>query len=321
MSRLTSPEYLLNQSWRLAVVSTVATQCEVKRPIPRLTYPPFTLQLQSLRKEKRASSPRNTATDQRDYTGLVGVLVGRTGFVGSHLARAYEFEQQVHRADITSILGLSTDLLVCAGLPAQKWRANRDFTTDWSNMAGLAQVLTTVQAKCAVLISTIDVYQPAVDVDETSAPRLDGGEAYGTHRAWFEAFFQARFPHALVLRLPALFAADVRKNLVHDLLHDRADQLAGMNPASTFQWFDVSQTWAVIKRAWDEGITLLNVSSEPVTAQDVADLFCVELMAQTPPVAYDMRSIHAEDLGGHDGYLFTSTTVLNGIASLRGDAP
>lgn len=248
---------------------------------------------------------------------LVSVLVGCTGFVGGHLARQHGFAQQVHRSDITAIAGLDTDLIVCAGLPAEKWRANKEPLEDWENMAALAQVLTSVTAKRAVLISTIDVYQPASAVDENSPPNFNGAGAYGAHRAWFEAFFLAHFSNALVLRLPALYAPDVRKNLVHDLLHNKADQWAGVSPASTFQYFDASLTWAVIERALGEGITLLNVSSEPVSAQAVANLFGVRLTAKNSPVRYDMRSIHADTFGGRHGYLFTAESVLEGIGSLR----
>ena len=249
----------------------------------------------------------------------MGVLIGSTGFIGGHLTRAHHFDQRVHRSDLTSITGLSTDLLVCAGLPAEKWKANRDPAADWANMAELAQVLATVRAERAVLISTVDVYQPAMDVDEATVPQFNGPSPYGAHRAWFEAFFRVQFPETLVLRLPALFASDVRKNLVHDLLHGKADQLAGVNPTSTFQWFDATQTWGAIERAWAEGISLLNITSEPVTAQAVADLFGVRHTAQTLPATDDMRSIHAQALGGRDGYLFTATSVLGGISSLRKD--
>lgn len=245
-------------------------------------------------------------------------MIGSTGFVGTHLARQHAFEQQVHRSDITSIAGLNTDLLVCAGLPAEKWRANQDPGADWANMVALTQVLASVHADRAVLVSTIDVYQPAVGVDETTPVQYDGAGTYGAHRAWFEAFFRSHFPNALVLRLPALYATDVRKNLVHDLLHGKADQWAGVNPASTFQFFDTTQTWAMIERARAAGIALLNVTSEPVSAQAVADLFGVRLTAQTAPVQYNVQSVHAEALGGRDGYLFTAESVLEGIGALHG---
>lgn len=247
----------------------------------------------------------------------MAVLVGSTGFVGCHLARKHEFELAVHRSDVASITGLSTDLLVCAGLPAAKWRANQHPAEDWANMALLTQVLASVRAERGVLISTIDVYQPAVGVDETNAPQFNGAGAYGSHRAWFEAFFQSHFPDALVLRLPALYASDVRKNLVHDLLHEKYDQLALVNPSSTFQFFDATKTWTMIEGAWAAGITLLNITSEPVSAQAVANLFGVSLNGKSPPIDYDMRSVHAQSFDGVGGYLFTAEAVLDGISSLR----
>jgi nucleoside-diphosphate-sugar epimerase len=247
----------------------------------------------------------------------MATLVGSTGFVGTHLARSHDFTIQVHRPDVQTLVGLRTDLLVCSGLPAEKWRANQESDADWANMSGLAQVLATVRADSAVLISTIDVYQPAVGVDEDDPAHLDGSGAYGAHRAWFEAFFRSRFPNALIIRLPGLFAPDVRKNLVHDLIHGRADQLERVNPESTFQFFDVTRTWSVIERAWAAGITLLNVTSEPVTTQAVADLFGVRLSADTDAAQYDMRSVHADTFGGKDGYLYNAATVLEGIGALR----
>jgi len=247
----------------------------------------------------------------------VATLVGSTGFVGGHIAQAHQFDVHVHRPNVSIIEGAHTNLLVCAGLPSEKWRANKYPEADWGNMVDLAQILATVHADRAVLISTIDVYQPAVDVDERDPPDYNGQEAYGFHRAWFETFFQSHFRGALVIRLPALFAADVRKNLIHDLLHGKEDQWAHVNPASTFQFFDATETWSIIEMAWSAGINLLNVASEPVTAQQVASLFGVTLTAQTPQVEYNMQSVHADQLGGKDGYIFTAQSVLDEIVALR----
>lgn len=247
----------------------------------------------------------------------MSLLIGNTGFVGCHLKRSHSFDVQVHRPNVRTVVGLNTDLLVCAGLPAEKWRANQDAVADWANMAELAEVLSTVQADRAVLLSTIDVYQPAVEVDENDPAQLNGHSAYGTHRAWFEAFFRSRFPRSLILRLPGLFAPDVRKNLIHDLLHGKTDQWARVNRDSTFQFFDVTRTWALTMAAWDSGIHLLNVTSEPVTAQAVADLFGVQLSAEGNAAEYDMRSVHAATFGGQNGYLYSSEAVLAGIDALR----
>lgn len=251
---------------------------------------------------------------------MVDALIGSTGFVGSQLLGMHGFDLAVHRPDVARLRGRDLDLLVCAGLPAAKWQANADPAADWDNMTGLAATLATVSAQRAVLISTIDVYQPAVGVDESTPATFDGQGAYGTHRAWFESFFQATFPGALVLRLPGLYGPGLRKNLVFDLLHGRTDQYAGMNPASRFQFFDTTGLWQVIETAWEHKIGLLNVSSEPVTASAIAEVFGVALHGDGPQAAYDMRSRHAAQFGGRDGYLYSRESVLAGIDALRGGA-
>lgn len=244
-------------------------------------------------------------------------LVGSTGFVGGHVRRSHSFDLEVHRPNIGDLAHRDVDLLVCAGLPAEKWRVSQDPAADWRNMAHLAQTLATVTATRAVLISTIDVYQPPKAVDETDPANFDAAGAYGAHRAWFEAFFASRFDNCTILRLPGLFASDLRKNLIYDLLHGRADQWQSMNPRSHFQFFDTSRTWEMCQWAQDHEIDVLNVSSEPVSAQQVADVFGVRLTGESPAADYDMRSIHAAAFGGRDGYLFDAETVLRAIADLR----
>jgi nucleoside-diphosphate-sugar epimerase len=243
--------------------------------------------------------------------------VGSTGFVGGHLARGREFSLAVHRSDLHRLAGAATDLLVCAGLPAEKWRANAEPQGDWANMADLAQTLATVRASRVVLVSTVDVYEKPQQVDEVDSPTFNAAPGYGAHRAWFETFVQARFDDVLVLRLPGLYAPDVRKNLVHDLLHGKVDQWQKVDAGSTFQFFDVTRIWEIIERAWQQHLTLLNVACEPVSAASVAAVFGERLVATGTPVHYDMRSIHAPAFGGTDGYLIDAPSALEGIAALR----
>jgi nucleoside-diphosphate-sugar epimerase len=247
----------------------------------------------------------------------VAILIGNTGFVGGHLSEGFTFTDFFHRENIESITGHDTELLVCAGLPAEKWRANNDPCSDWKNMATLAHSLLEVRARRAVLISTIDVFQPCIGVDETSSPLLVGGEAYGAHRSWFEVFFKSQFKESLVLRLPALFGPNLKKNLVFDLLHERTDQYQNINPNTTFQFFDVTKLWDVIRIAWQNKISILNVTSEPVSAQEIALLFEASLGSSSPPKHYDMKSMYAPLFGGKNGYLYGKEEVLGGIQDLR----
>jgi hypothetical protein len=253
------------------------------------------------------------------YDSNVSVLIGSTGFVGGHIRGHQPFDLQVHRPDVGRIRDLRTDLLVCAGLPAEKWRANNSPDEDFENVCTLAELLCSTRAEQAVLVSTVDVFQPATNVSEETPPNFNGPSAYGRHRAWFEAFFRSQFPDSLIVRLPGLFASDVRKNLIHDLLHNKQDQYASVNPASTFQFFNANYTWQVISTGLEARLKVLNVASEPVLAQEVADLFGKNLEGTAPEVHYDMRSIHADRFGGKDGYQFERTSILAGISALRSE--
>ena len=247
----------------------------------------------------------------------MSALIGSTGFVGGHLQKGFEFTRTYNRANISEIQGLETDLLICAGLPAEKWKANMDPESDWSNMANLAQKISSVSADKAVLISTIDVYQPAIDVTEDDKPDYIGEGAYGRNRAWFEAFFASQFSNAIIIRLPGLFSSNLKKNLIYDLINNRFDQICNVHPESKFQFYDIESIWKIIHTCQENNISLLNVATEPVSAQEVANIFDIELTAFNGKIEYCMKSKYSGVFKGKDGFLQNKLEVLNGISKLR----
>lgn len=240
----------------------------------------------------------------------MSALIGSTGFVGRHLQKHLGFTHKFNRSNIAEIQGLDTNLLICAGLPAEKWIANNNPESDWYNMASLAQNLSNVKAEKAILISTIDVYQPPLNVTESQPPTLIGSGAYGQNRAWFELFFRNQFPNASIIRLPGLFGEGLKKNLVFDLINNNLEILANINPESEFQYFDLSRIWEVIEVSLEFEINLLNVTSEPIKAGEIADIAEFRLNGNQPPIKYDVQSIHYSKFNGTKGYLFTKETVL-----------
>ena len=245
------------------------------------------------------------------------ILVGSTGFVGSTLNQQRPFDLGVHRPTVAEIENQEASLLVCAGLPAAKYLANQQPTEDWDNVCKLAASLSTVIAKQFVLISTVDVYQPPVDVDETVPPALHGAEAYGRNRSWFEQFVAARFADFRIIRLPGLLGSGLRKNLVYDLLEGREEQWRNANGRSQFQFFNVDVLWPLIDQVLASDVRILNVSAEPITAQAVADQFDVELGSDGREVRYNMTSIHADQFGGAEGYLVSAADQLSAIQHLK----
>ena len=247
----------------------------------------------------------------------MSALIGFTGFVGGHLQKSFSFEEKYNRSNVAEIQGLDTDLLVCAGLPAEKWIANRDPEADWLNMAQLAQLVSTVKAEKAILISTIDVFQPAIDVTESNQPDLIGGEAYGRNRAWFESVFKSTFSNSLIIRLPGLFGTDLKKNLIFDLLNEREEQYKSVDEGSKFQFFDMTLLSKVIAVGLDNKLSEINVATEPLTGQEIANIFDVRLNNGLKQINYRMKSRFDYLFGGKNGYLYGKDEVIAGISKLR----
>lgn len=244
---------------------------------------------------------------------MADALVGYSGFVGGTLLRQRPFDSLYRSTNIADIGGNTFDLLVCAGAPAEKWRANKEPEADRASIARLIDALSTVRAREVVLISTVDVYPVPVEVDEHTPFDPGTGHAYGRHRLELEQFMQAHFD-ATVIRLPGLFGRGLKKNVIFDLLHD--NQVYKVNPAAQFQFYDLSQLWGDIATARAAGIRLVNFATEPTAVSDVAKVaFGVELHPQssgTPP-RYDVRSCHASVFGGAGGYLRTGAEVLDSL--------
>ena len=127
-------------------------------------------------------------------------LIGYTGFVGSNLLRQMSFKDLYHSKNIEELGGKSYDLLVCAGAPAEKWKANQDPGKDLENIRRLMDCLGRAKARKIILISTVDVYPVPCGVDEDS--RIDPvlANAYGGRESlcFFKALALVSKSHSMV---------------------------------------------------------------------------------------------------------------------------
>ena len=129
-------------------------------------------------------------------------LVGYTGFVGSNLAAAHTFTEQYNSKNITQAYDTRPDLLVYAGVRAEKFLANRAPEQDLETVRGAFENIQNIRPKRLVLISTIDVYGRPVGVDEDTSIETEGLQAYGANRYQLEQWVREEYPQALILRLP-----------------------------------------------------------------------------------------------------------------------
>ena len=94
--------------------------------------------------------------------------------------------------------------------------------------------------------------------------------------------------------------------------------LAFTDSRSRYQFYNLGRLWQDIRKALDAGLTLLNLTTPPVTAAAVytavtGGSWHNEL--NKPPFDYDLRSRHAQLLGGQDGYLCTEAEELADICA------
>jgi hypothetical protein len=239
-------------------------------------------------------------------------LIGHTGFVGSTLKRDESFSHLFNSGNFNEMREQRFDEVVCAGIAAVKWKANKEPELDWQGIQALLDVLAEVDAERFTLISTVDVYpDPSQPLDERFDIPAEAGQPYGRHRLAAERFVQEHFAQTLVVRLPALFGRGLKKNVIFDLL--TANQTDKINLAGVFQWYPLSRLSADIARAREAGLSLANLFPEPVpTERIIAELFpgAVVGAAVQPAPYYRLGTAHAEVFGGQGRSIMDADAVL-----------
>jgi len=242
-------------------------------------------------------------------------LIGNTGFVGGNLAAHIAVDAGYNSRNIQEIEGKRFDTVYCAGLPAAKWLANKEPEQDRATVATLASHLRKVRARRFVLISTIDVYaEPGSGVNETHDCAAEENHAYGRHRLEFEHFVASQFDNHLILRLPALFGAGLKKNVIFDLMNDNCLEM--INPESRFQWYGLDRLPRDIAAASVAGLQVANLMTEPVTTRAISERFFPGKEVGTKPspgASYDICTAYADIFGGTDRYIQSAAEVLDDI--------
>ena len=241
-------------------------------------------------------------------------LIGYSGFVGGNLLRQHSFDACFNSQNIDQIAGRGFDLVVCAGARAEKWKANADPGADLDNIERLTRALEQVNAGKVVLISTVDVFNNPVDVDEESPTPTAGLNAYGRHRRRLEQIVAGRFD-ALIVRLVGLFGPGLKKNIIYDFLHD--NNVAAIDSRGVFQFYDINRLWGDVELALDNELSLVHLPTEPVSVADVARAaFGTDFTNEvTPaPARYDIHTRYGPLFGGSGPYIDDKRDTLERIA-------
>lgn len=146
-------------------------------------------------------------------------LVGYTGFVGSNICLKGNFDAKYNSQNIESAYGTNPELLVYAGLRAEKYLANQMPDKDMELIYEAEKNIERINPKKLVLISTIDVFSEPMGVDETSEVNVENLAAYGYNRYKLELWVREKYPDALIIRLPGLFGKNIKKNFIYDYMN------------------------------------------------------------------------------------------------------
>ena len=149
----------------------------------------------------------------------MNILVGYTGFVGSNIYAKGDFDAVYNSKNITEAYGTNPDLLVYAGLRAEKYLANNEPEKDMQLIIEAEQNIERINPKRLVLISTIDVFKNPVAVDEDSRVDEMNLHPYGLNRYRLELWVRERYPDALIVRLPGLYGMNIKKNFIYDYIN------------------------------------------------------------------------------------------------------
>lgn len=242
-------------------------------------------------------------------------LLGYSGFVGANLLAQARFDDLYRSTNIHEIRGKKYGVLVCAGVPAVKWQANKFPEEDHANIERLLEHLVTVDVDKFVLISTVDVYPVTTGVDESFDCSSVPNHPYGTHRLYLEQKLASIFGQLYTLRLPGLFGAGLKKNVIYDLLHDNC--LAAINPDSVFQYYDLSGLWSDIGIVLSQELPLVNLVTEPIATRTLLDRFFAgkQVGAEAgKPGCYQISTRYAQAFGKDGEYRFNSAEVLDQLA-------
>lgn len=159
-------------------------------------------------------------------------LIGHTGFIGSILKSNLKNYKLFNSKNINSIRKKNFKEIICAGLPASKWKANKNPNKDTVNLNYLMRNLVSIKSDLFILISTIDVHNDR--------------ETYGKNRKKLEIFIKKKFSDYLIIRLPAVFGKGIKKNILYDLLNN--NQISKINKDDKYQWFDLSFLYKEIQK-------------------------------------------------------------------------
>lgn len=242
-------------------------------------------------------------------------LIGYSGFVGTTLLKQTIFSELFRSTNIADIEGKNFNMVVCAGVSAQKWLANQEPEDDFNAIQKLISHLKTITCQKFILISTVDVFQNPIAVNEKTNVNEEKLHAYGLHRRYLEKFVMSYFDDYLIVRLPGLVGPGLRKNIIFDFLN--SNNLDLIDSRGSFQFYPMVNLWSDIQIALANKLSLVHLVAEPLSVMEIAkEAFGIKALSQafsSQPAVYDMTSCYADLYSSNNSYQYSKKESLLAI--------
>ncbi len=147
------------------------------------------------------------------------MLVGFTGFVGSNLCSQEDFDYLINSKNVESAFGTQPDVLVYAGVPSEMFTANSNPQRDKEITDNAFDNIVKINPKRVVLISTVAVYDNTCATDEDYEIKPELLTPYGANRYELEKRVEENFEESLIVRLPAIYGQNLKKNFIYDFIN------------------------------------------------------------------------------------------------------
>lgn len=245
---------------------------------------------------------------------MTQALIGYTGFVGSNILSQHSFEDLYNSLNIEESANKDYDLIVCAGAPGAKWKANKNPSDDWKSIQRLINATKKIKVKTFILISTVDVYPTPIKVDEKTNIEETRLSPYGRHRFLLEQYVRSNFMNHIIVRLPALFGEGLKKNFIFDLINNNMLQLT--HHQNTFQFYYINNLWSDINKIITARLRLVNLVTEPLRADEVVQYVFGEKFSNktiSSPIKYNVHTAYGNVFKRRSVYLYNKKEILKSL--------
>lgn len=194
------------------------------------------------------------------------ILVGYSGFVGSNLRHTMNFDRLYNSKNINDAFGIDPDLCVYSGVKSQKFLANKNPNEDLDHILEAIENIKKINPRKLILISTIDVVNGNPNAYEDFEINKDYLEPYGKHRRILEEWVVANIKDYHIVRLPALYGKNLKKNFIFDIMNPIPSVL------SNKVFFKLSERYPIVRISYKTNTDLFYYLKENLNASEKQEL-------------------------------------------------